>query len=205
MTNVTVSQRQIDPKSGKLITHYGEHSVFTMYVKRHNGRKITVAMSDGNQLKDLLQTYHAYKVYKNDRKYLYHRLVDEPRDQEVKVLMENGKGDMRLERNVTAGRKRIDFKAGELSAIKNIPVTILSELDVFINKGYVINSQVITKTRLISILFAEFLELTEDQKLESLARGDLLLERHKLACGGFTAERVQKEQAHKDITGEDLL
>lgn len=202
---LTQAHQHIDPKTKKQIKHFGKRSQFTVYVRRNNGRKITVFMGYGDQIREVLDFYNNYKIFNNDRKYLYHRLDTQLKEQEEKVLMENGYGETRLSRN-QPGRKRIDYKFGEMASIKHIPITILVSLDDFINKGYVINSQVMFKSKLIMILLSEFLELGESEKLELLARGDLLLERHKLACGGFTSERVQKEQTHLDmIEGGDLL
>lgn len=198
-----VLQSQMDPVSGKLINHFGERSVFTVYVKRHNGRKITVHMAPGTHIKEVLDFYHNYAIYQNDRKYLYHRMSDEALDKETKVLMENGKGKMNMPKS--AGRKSIDYQHGEMSAIKHVPKSILKGLDEFINKHYVINSQMMTKSRLIMILLAEVLEMPEEARLEFLARGDLLLERHKLGCGGITPERIEKQNAHIAAVGEDLL
>lgn len=204
-TKLTTAYQQLDPKTGKIITHYGAKSIFTVYVKRYNGRKIVVLMGDGNQIKDILNFYNEYKVYRHDRKYLHHRLVDAPIESDEKVLMENGKGESRIARN-TPGRKRIDYKHGELSALKNIPITILKALDAFCNKGYVINAQVMTKTRLVSILLAQFLEQEEKKKLDYLTRGDLLLEKHKLSCGGLSEDRLDKaNKLTEEELGEDLL
>lgn len=201
--NPTVGHHQVDPKTGKVIQHFGEKSIFTMYVKRYNGRKKVTFMGSGDQLPEVLEFYNAYAIFLNDRKYLYHRLTDDPVDSETKVLSENGKGETRLEK-APPGRKRIDYDSGELSAMKNIPKTLLKALDAFVGKGYVINSQVMTKTRLICILLSEFLELDETTKLRELTSGDLLLERHKLMCGGINPERVQKMEVYQEDLG-DLL
>jgi hypothetical protein len=198
-----VGHHQVDPKTGKVIQHFGEKSVFIMYVKRHNGRKVVAFMGSGTQLPAVLDFYNEYRVYANDRKYLFHRMTDETADQEIKILMENGKGTMRLERN-QAGRKKIDYDSGELSAMKNIPKSILAGLDEFAKKGYVINSQVMTKTRLICILLSEFLEMGDEARVKMLTSGDLLLERHKLLCGGIDPERIQKMEVYQEDLG-DLL
>jgi hypothetical protein len=93
-----------------------------------------------------------------------------------------------------------------MSAIKHVPVSITKGLDELINREYVINSQVMTKSRLIMILLAELLALPEEDRLKYLARGDLLLERHKLGCGGITPERIEKQNALAALNpGEDLL
>lgn len=199
----TVGHHQVDPKTGKVIQHFGEKSVFTMYVKRYNGRKKVAFMGTGDQLPAVLDYYHQYPVFLNDRKYLYHRLTDDPVDSETKVLMENGKGEMRLDKALP-GRKRIDYDSGELSAMKNIPKTLLKGLDAFVGKGYVINSQVMTKTRLVCILLSEFLEMGDEARVKMLTSGDLLLERHKLLCGGIDPERVQKMEVYQEDLG-DLL
>jgi hypothetical protein len=200
----TVAQHQLEPKSGKIITHFGNRSVFIVYVKRHNGRKIIVHMGTGDQLKEVLDFYNSYEIYRHDRKYLCHRMDDEPLEKETKVLMENGRGDTHIP--TQAGRKRIDYKFSEMSAIKHVPVSITKGLDELINREYVINSQVMTKSRLIMILLAELLALPEEDRLKYLARGDLLLERHKLGCGGITPERIEKQNALAALNpGEDLL
>jgi hypothetical protein len=81
----TVAQHQLEPKSGKIITHFGNRSVFIVYVKRHNGRKIIVHMGTGDQLKEVLDFYNSYEIYRHDRKYLCHRMDDEPLEKETKV------------------------------------------------------------------------------------------------------------------------
>lgn len=199
----TVGHHQVDPKTGKVITHYGPRSVFIMYVKRHNGRKIIAFMGSGDHLPAVLDYYNNYAIFANDRKYLFHRMTDEIADQETKVLMENGQGESRLDRN-QPGRKKIDYEAGEMSAMKNIPKSLLAGLDEFTRKGYVINAQVMTKTRLICILLAEFLEMADEARVRELTSGDLLLERHKLLCGGIDPERLQKADKYQDDMG-DLL
>jgi hypothetical protein len=199
-----IAQTMVDVPSGKIISHYGESSVFVVYVKRHNGLKKIVFMGNGNQLPDVLDFYHSYAVYMNDRKYLCHRLLMQRPDEEMKVLMQNGKGEMRLNRN-QPGRKRVDYQVGELSAMHNIPQSIISGLDTFAKKGNIINSQHLTKTRLISILLAVFLEKSETEKLKFLAAGDLALEKQKLLCGGFDIERSQKVAKHEESADDGLL
>lgn len=164
-------------------------------------------MGTGEQIKEILEFYNHYQVYQNDRKYLYHRMEDEPLEKETKILMENGLGKSSKPRS--PGRTTINYKYLEMSAIKHVPTSIVKGLDEFVNKHYAINAQVMTKSRLVMILLAEFLGMPEKERLTFLARGDLLLERHKLGCGGLTPERIQKQNAHVAMippTGdEDLL
>ena len=198
-----VGHHQVDPLTGKIIQHFGDKSIFTMYVKRYNGRKKVAFMGTGDQLPAVLDYYNSYAIFLNDRKYLYHRLSDDPVETETKVLMTNGKGEMRLDKS-PPGRKKIEYDSGELSAMKNIPKSILKGLDQFVGRGYIINSQMMTKTRLVCILLAEFLEMGDEAQVKSLTAGDLLLERHKLLCGGIDPERIQKME-HRQESESDLL
>ena len=63
------------------------------------------------------------------------------------------------------------------------------------------------KTRLISILMADFLSMPENEQLDFLARADLLLEKHKLDSGGVSRERLIKaiKSDQANIKDGDLL
>lgn len=187
----TLVQHTLDPKSGKIITHYGPDSLFTVYIKKYNGRKIVLYMGNGTQINDILNFYNAQAVYTNDKKYLYHRKANEPLNTEEKVLMENGKGQNTLNReDRQVGRKKVPYQHGEISAMGHIPKSLLADLKKFNEKVYTINGTRMNKTRLISILIAEFLEKPELEKIEYLTRMDLLLEKHKLMSGGVNPKRI---------------
>jgi hypothetical protein len=196
-------QYQIDPVTKKPVRHFGDKSILTVYVKHYNGRKKVVFMGTGDRAKEVIDHYNGLDIYLNDTKYLYHRMIDGVLDSEQKVLMQVGdKPNTRMETRLQSGRKKINYKFRDLSAVKHVPITIADGIDYYVNKDIIINAQTMTKTRLVSILFAEFLELTDEAKLNFLARGDLLLEQHKLACGGVSDERLQKQIASIRLRGE---
>lgn len=196
-------QTTADPKTGKIIQHFGEDTQFTMYTKRYNGKRIVAYMATGTYVKDVLEFYNNYKIYKNDRKYLYQRRIDEAMDTEVKVLSEIGDGKNKMPCNV--GRKPIPYKTGFLAAQK-LPISLTTGMSDFVNKQYVINSYILTKSQLVGILLADFLNKTEIERVAFITRGDLLLERHKLACGGVSVDRIEKVNALLEESDEsDLL
>lgn len=173
---------QIDPVTKKSIAHYGDMSIFTVYVKRFNGRKVSTFMASGTELAQVLEYYNSLKVYEHDRKYLYHRVADAPKETEEKVLMDAGSGKRP---RMDAGQKRIQYRTQDLSPIKNVPSTLVKGVYHFAEKNFEINGTKLTKVRLISILMASFLELKDEKtKIDFLTRGDLSLEKHKMMSGG---------------------
>lgn len=209
--NVSMGFQVQDPKTQKFIQHFGNKSIFTVYVRRYNGRMMTLFIGDGDDLVKVLSFYNNYRIYKHDIKYLCHRIIDEPKDTEVKILRESASMTTKFNSKKLSkgpGRTGHNYKVGVISMIQNVPITIVEGLEAAYRQGFPINSTVMTKSRLICILISEFLEMTDKQRKSYLDKGDLLLERHKMASGGLTEERVEKEQAHQEIIeneGGDLL
>lgn len=201
----TIVQTILDHKTQKIIPHYGNDSIFVVYVKRHNSKKVPLFMGNGYELKMLLDKYNMVEVYKTDRKYLTHRLISEMPEEARKILMENGNGKMRLHLG-QRGRKKIDYKTASIALIQNLPASIPAALTKFLSKGLEINSSHLSKTRLIGLILADFLEKSEEDRVKMLSRADVYFERHKQNCGGEQGitEKIQKAVT-KNLDHDDNL
>lgn len=190
----TIVQTVLDHKTQKVIPHYGDKSVFVVCVKRHNTKKKPVFMGNGFELNVLLTKYHEIEVFKSDRKYLTHRFVEETPEEARNILMENGQGKMRLHMG-HRGRKKIEYKTSSIALIQNIPASIPAGISKFLSKGIEINSSLLTKTRLMGIILADFLERSEEERVKMLSKADLYYEKHKYNCGGEEGivEKIEKK------------
>lgn len=197
-----MSGQYLDPSTKKIIYHYNDKSVFTVYVRHRNGPRRVVFSGSGYDVEKVLEVYNFYKLTPGDFKYLYHRLVDEKLDEEVRLLSKSApEGTRKHMEGIIVGRKKIQYQSKSLPPINSVPISLMTEFNHILSKPLSINKVTLSKTRCIAILMAHLVSLNEVDRIKLLTEADLKLEKHKLGSGGTTEARVEKVWANE----EDLL
>ena len=163
---------------------FEDKAIFSVYVRRNNGkRKLIFASANASKAFD---TYHTFKIFKRDRKYLEVKMNNE----DIEVYSESGK-DPRA-KSFKGYKTMPNYEKKILQNITNIPVTLHEEFVKTLEFCKSETNSELSVNKCIPLLIANFCSLAREERDKMIKNSFVLVAKHKVLSGGNNTEEIKR-------------